>query len=744
MPVDYSTLLTRFSHQIKSISFKELNILNAGWEGGSVKLINPNGEEKVIHISKAGGMSVVVAELPPALVRYGKEAGIKFFINSICPYIGGAMRDTSLSNLVSEGFVKKIKDFNASYCDKAFSIEIFEGKTEFGRQFLVKSDAWGGKFGGNMSPYILNLTGQEELKSLERDFVPNTPCAMNLAEERAYIVFAQAVAKIYEYTDSYAAILHDYHAGLAVFYNDKVNPVLIGHNMAYQGVMAINKNLLGNKSLRLDHLSALKDLSFRLCLDKETVHKYFRAWVHPNDVGTGNILQAVLKKCREKTGISATTVSEGYAKELHESYGSLKARISSLAMKPLSSDYFSVEKTRMRIKDFYRTHFGIEILNEEADRFQLMEESRGLDELKSANVVGVLNGLDVEKHASKNKLLRDIVIDPYLFKWHNMETPAYLKNVVSVDPDFKDGLNYDASQPSRTFKAKSILRKILLMEFFPSPEFKELWDDKKAFVHYSWGRLVDQKNIPLILSEVEQITRKGNILIIVAANPDDSLSFKIKELAQEKAKSMQESGLRFAFSSEFDIRGAIFAGGADLVHIPSRYEPCGLTDMESYWMGTPVVANLVGGLGKGGYAVGNFVADPTSLESMRIAYRRVYHRAVNIKKYYPDKWRELCLEALSLDFSYKVPANKYIDLIYLAYTKEAMNVVVHIAEAYKNGEVAKPIYEKTKQFLKLIPDRIKKTYLEYGIRYSSFDESKSFFYGVSHETITELFSTQSE
>ncbi|MEI6058916.1 MAG: glycogen/starch synthase, partial [archaeon] len=671
MPVDYSTLLSFFSNQIKSISFKQLNVLSAGWEGGSVKLIGlQKGEEKIVHISKAGGMSVVVAELPQALIRYGKEAGIKFFVNSVCPYVGGAMRDTSLSSLVSEGYVRKVKDFNASYGEKVFPVEIYEGKTEFGKQFLIKSDAWGGKFGGNMSPYILTLTGQEELKKMERDFVPNTPCAINLAEERAYIVFAQAVAKLYEYTASYAAILHDYHAGLAAFYNDKINPVLIGHNMAYQGVMAINKNLLVSKNMKLNHMAALRDLSFRLCLNKETVHKYFRSWVRYDDVGTGNILQAVIKKCREKTGISATTVSEGYASELHENYDSLKARISSLAMKPLSEDYFSIEKTRMRIKDFYRTHFGIEILNEEADRFQLMEESRGLDELKSANIVGILNGMDIEKHASRNKLLKEIVINPYSFKWHNIEAPAYLKNVVAVDPDFKDGLNYDAAQPQRVFKAKSILRKILLMEFFPQPEYRELWDDKRSFIHYSWGRLVDQKNIPLILSEAEQITRKGNILIVVAVNPDDSLSFKIKDLAEEKAKHMQENGHRFAFSSEFDTRGAILAGGADLVHIPSRYEPCGLTDMESYWMGTPVVANLVGGLGKGGYAVGNFVADPTSLESMRIAYRRVYHRACNIKKYYPDKWKELCLEALSLDFSYKMPANKYIDMIYLAYTKE--------------------------------------------------------------------------
>jgi glycogen synthase len=630
-------------------------------------------------------------------------------------------------------------EFELSYNGKAYPVEVYEGKTDFGRQLLLKCEAWGGRFGGNMSPYILTLNGQEERKKLESDFVPNNPHAMNLVEERAYVLFAQAVAKIYDYTFSIAAILHDYHAGLSAFYNDKINPVLIGHNMAYQGIMGINKKLLVSDNKEANHMSALADLSFRLGLDMGIVYKYFRAWVSHNDVGTGNILQAVLRKSREKTGISATTVSEGYANELHESYDSLKSRISSLALWPLPDDYFSVEKTRIRIKDFYRTHFDIEIPDREADRFQLTEESRGLDELKYANIVGILNGLDIEKHASRNKLLRDVVVNPYAFNWHNIETPVYLKNFVAKDPDFKDGLNYDAAQPARVFKAKSIMRKILLMEFFPNPSYRELWDDKKVFIHYSWGRLVDQKNIPLILSEADQITKRGDVLIIVAANPDDSLSFKIEEVAERKVKLMQQAGRRFAFTSAFDMRGAIFAGGADLVHIPSRYEPCGLTDMESYWMGTPVVANLVGGLGKGGYAVGNFEADPTSLESMRIPYRRVYHRAMNIKKYYPEKWRELCLEALSLDFSYKIPANKYIDMIYLAYTKETMNLAVQVAEAHSQGEVAKPVYEKLKQFMNLMPERIRKIYLEYGIRFSSFDEAHAFFYGVNNDTIRDLF-----
>ena len=41
--------------------------------------------------------------------------------------------------------------------------------------------------------------------------------------------------------------------------------------------------------------------------------------------------------------------------------------------------------------------------------------------------------------------------------------------------------------------------------------------------------------------------------------------------------------------------------------------------------------------------------------------------------------------------------------------------------------------------MNLVPDRIRKVYLDYGIRFSSFDEAHAFFYGVNHDTIKDLF-----
>ena len=72
--------------------------------------------------------------------------------------------------------------------------------------------------------------------------------------------------------------------------------------MAYQGIMAINKRLLKNGYHELNHIVALKDLSKRLCLDETVVHKYFRTWCTPVDVGVGNYC----KRCKnvKLTGIA--------------------------------------------------------------------------------------------------------------------------------------------------------------------------------------------------------------------------------------------------------------------------------------------------------------------------------------------------------------------------------------------------------------------------------------------------------
>ncbi len=128
----------------------KITLLNAGWEGGSVCFEKADGRDsKIVSISKAGGMAVVVSDLPSALLKYGKEDKISFTVCSVSPYISGSIRDTSLSSLVQEGYVKKHSDILTVYDGHKHSVEVYEGKTDFGYQYLLKSNVWDGKFGGH-------------------------------------------------------------------------------------------------------------------------------------------------------------------------------------------------------------------------------------------------------------------------------------------------------------------------------------------------------------------------------------------------------------------------------------------------------------------------------------------------------------------------------------------------------------------------------------------------------------------
>ena len=74
-------------------------------------------------------------------------------------------------------------------------------------------------------------------------------------------------------------------------------------------------------------------------------------------------------------------------------------------------------------------------------------------------------------------------------------------------------------------------------------------------------------------------------------------------------------------------------------------------------------------------------------------------------------------------------------------TKLAVNELVMIVQKYKNGDTSytEKDYIKAKNIISKLPSRLRNAYLEYAIQFSSYEENRAFFYGLSHETICELF-----
>ena len=103
------------------------------------------------------------------------------------------------------------------------------------------------------------------------------------------------------------------------------------------------------------------------------------------------------------------------------------------------------------------------------------------------------------------------------------------------------------------------------------------------------ARLVHQKGVDLVLEASEAIVARGGQIVIVGRGEPEA-----ERAAAELARRHQGAvGARIGFDS--DEARAVLAG-ADFLLMPSRYEPCGLSQMYAQRYGALPIAHRTGGL----------------------------------------------------------------------------------------------------------------------------------------------------
>lgn len=103
------------------------------------------------------------------------------------------------------------------------------------------------------------------------------------------------------------------------------------------------------------------------------------------------------------------------------------------------------------------------------------------------------------------------------------------------------------------------------------------------------SRLTDQKGIDLLPAVLPSFIEAGGGIVILGSG-DPALEGAMRELARRHPGRV---GLRIGYDEALSRR--MFAGG-DAVLVPSRFEPCGLTQMYGLRFGTLPVVAAVGGL----------------------------------------------------------------------------------------------------------------------------------------------------
>jgi starch synthase len=169
------------------------------------------------------------------------------------------------------------------------------------------------------------------------------------------------------------------------------------------------------------------------------------------------------------------------------------------------------------------------------------------------------------------------------------------------------------------------------------------------------SRFDEQKGLDISVPALARHAQAGGACAILGSG-DERLEHDLRSLEAAFAPR-----IRLATGFDDSLARRIYAG-ADALLIPSRYEPCGLTQMIAMRYGALPIARKTGGLADtirdADDALGNgFLFETLSPEALSAAIDRataVYAR--------PKRWQELQYRAMREDFSWTRSAGEYADL----------------------------------------------------------------------------------
>lgn len=206
-------------------------------------------------------------------------------------------------------------------------------------------------------------------------------------------------------------------------------------------------------------------------------------------------------------------------------------------------------------------------------------------------------------------------------------------------------INYDLA----SFEKKQQVRSALVEELG--------WEENDTPLIGMVTRLTEQKGVDIALETLPALEGLGARMVLLGSGE--------RSLAEMCARNADRYPERFAFREGYDegLAHRIFAG-CDLYLMPSLFEPAGLTQMQAMRYGAIPVVTDVGGLhdsvvdadAKPDRGSG-FVAPEATADDLSDALSR----AVDAWRS-PERRRSIVRNGMTTDWSWKAPAQRYIDL----------------------------------------------------------------------------------
>lgn len=170
------------------------------------------------------------------------------------------------------------------------------------------------------------------------------------------------------------------------------------------------------------------------------------------------------------------------------------------------------------------------------------------------------------------------------------------------------------------------------------------------------SRLVDYKGVDLIIEAMPRLMKEDIQLIVLGVGDEKYQKFFLDAMKKYPKK------LIVCIAFDEVLAHHIYAG-ADIFLMPSRYEPCGLSQLYSLKYGTVPIIRNTGGLGdtiidyKKNDGTG-FLFNDYKPEALL----KIIQTATGIYRTNKQKWHSIMRNGMALDFSWKVAAKKYMDL----------------------------------------------------------------------------------
>jgi starch synthase len=220
------------------------------------------------------------------------------------------------------------------------------------------------------------------------------------------------------------------------------------------------------------------------------------------------------------------------------------------------------------------------------------------------------------------------------------------------NPAFDSNLqiNYDVNSLDKKLQNKTSLQKEIGLA--PQP---------KTPLIGMVNRLSEQKGFKLIMEAMPTLLKMDLQMVIVGSGSRDYLKF-FREIAR---KHRTKIGVSSPFTEQ--MASKVYAG-SDLYLMPSRWEPCGISQLISLRYGSIPIVHSVGGLHDTitdfdpEQNLGNgFKFETYTKDDLLVAIARA---AESYK--YKNSWNKLTYRAMKQSFSWELPAKKYTQLYHIA------------------------------------------------------------------------------